>query len=366
MTTIELIDRRPDRSSSLGAPPETRQRNVRSQSDLYLLARDLMTSPAVVAAGETSVREVARLMLDQGVGAVPVLDASGVAIAMVSDGDLLGRRPDDGRRDWWLGMLASGAASDDINGLGDRAVRDVMSAPLISIAPGAPVQDVAEALQAHRVKRLPVIEDGRALGVVSRADLLCVVESIPRPRIEEEAGARILGFLESLIGGASLSGTLERPAAAAIEAPPPPPPSVISAAAFRASVRAFKQESVDRQRQARREAELNRRQQIKAFLDHHVSAQFWRELLDRAELAARAGEQELMLLRLPSDLCSDGGRKIDVAERGWEETLRGEAAEIYDRWRKELKPQGFGFSARIVSYDDGIVGDVGLYLTWGE
>jgi hypothetical protein len=127
-----------------------------------------------------------------------------------------------------------------------------------------------------------------------------------------------------------------------------------------------KQESVDRQRQARREAELNRRQQIKALLDHHVSAQFWRELLDRAELAARAREQELMLLRLPSDLCSDGGRKIDVAERGWEETLRGEAAEIYDRWRKELKPQGFRFSARIVSYDDGIVGDVGLYLTWGE
>jgi len=73
-----------------------------------------------------------------------------------------------------------------------------------------------------------------------------------------------------------------------------------------------------------------------------------------------------MLLRFPSDLCSDGGRKIDVAERGWEETLRGEAAEIYDRWRKELKPQGFGLSARIVSYEEGIIGDIGLYLTWGE
>ncbi len=72
-----------------------------------------------------------------------------------------------------------------------------------------------------------------------------------------------------------------------------------------------------------------------------------------------------MLLRFPSDLC-DGGRKIDVAEQGWEETLRGEAAEIYDRWRKELKPQGFGLSARIVSYDDGVIGNIGLYLAWGE
>lgn len=93
----------------------------------------------------------------------------------------------------------------------------------------------------------------------------------------------------------------------------------------------------------------------------------WRELLEHAELAARGGEQELMLLRFPSDLCIDGGRKIDVVEKGWEETLRGEAAEIYDRWRKQLKPQGFGLATRIVSYDDqGAIGDIGLYLTWGN
>ena len=74
-------------------------------------------------------------------------------------------------------------------------------------------------------------------------------------------------------------------------------------------------------------------------MDHHVSAQLWRDLVDHAALAARSGEQELMLLRFPSDLCSDGGRKIDVAENGWEDTLRGEAAEIYHRWRQELKPR---------------------------
>ena len=65
------------------------------------------------------------------------------------------------------------------------------------------------------------------------------------------------------------------------------------------------------------------------------------------------------MLRFPSDLCSDGGRKIDVAEEGWEGTLRGEAAELYSRWRTELKPRGFGLSAQIVSYEDGIIGDIG-------
>jgi hypothetical protein len=57
---------------------------------------------------------------------------------------------------------------------------------------------------------------------------------------------------------------------------------------------------------------------------------------------------------------------IDVAEPGWETTLRGEPAELLARWRSELKPKGFGLSARIVSYVDGVLGDVGLFLTWGE
>ena len=328
-----------------------------------------MNSPAVVAADSAPVREVARLMLEQGVGGVPVIDASGAAIGMASDGDLMGRRSEEGRRDWWLGILAEGVPPQEIFGHGgDRAVREVMSAPLISISPGAPVQEIAETLQAHRIKRLPVIEDGRVLGVVSRADLLCVVESVPKTRLEEDSGAGILGFLESLIGGASLRGVLDRGGGPAEASPPQPPkPQSFSASAFRNNVRAFKAESFDRKQAARREAELDRRRQIKALLDHHVNAQLWRELLEHAELAARGGEHELMLLRFPSDLCTDGGRKIDVAEKGWEESLRGEAAEIYDRWRKELKPQGFGLAARIVSFDDeGAIGDIGLYLTWGE
>ncbi|HZZ61839.1 MAG TPA: CBS domain-containing protein [Roseiarcus sp.] len=200
---------------------------------------------------------------------------------------------------------------------------------------------MAETLQAHRIKRLPVIEDGRVRGVVSRSDLLCVVESVPTTRFEEESGAGILRFLESMIGGASLRGVVGRAGGGPFEkAPEPGKPPVFSAAAFRNNVRAFKTESFDREQAAQREAQLDHRRQIKALLDHHLSAQLWRELLEHAELAARGGEQELMLLRFASDLCIDGGRKIDVVERGWEQTLRGEAAEIYDHWRKELKPQG--------------------------
>ena len=54
-----------------------------------------------------------------------------------------------------------------------------MSAPLITVSPKASVRDIAEAFQAHRIKRLPVLDDERLVGVVSRADLLCLVESLP-------------------------------------------------------------------------------------------------------------------------------------------------------------------------------------------
>ena len=120
-----------------GYLPRVRQ----SESALDLVAGDLMSSPAVVAADTLSVREVARLMLEHGVGGVPVIDASGAAIGMVSDGDLMGRRSDVSRWDsWWLRMLADGASSQEIFGRGgDRPVREVMSAPLIAVSPGAPV-----------------------------------------------------------------------------------------------------------------------------------------------------------------------------------------------------------------------------------
>ena len=348
--------------------------HTHSNSALHRLAAELMTAPAVAAEETATIRDVARLMLTEGVGAVLILNGSNEAVGIASDGDLLGRLRDDGRREWWLGMLADGAGADEAFAAhGGRPVREVMSAPLLSIGPKNTAQEIAEALLAHKVKRLPVIDEGRVIGVVSRANLLAVVESIPRVRLDDEPGAGLLSFLESLIGGSSLRGGLEPPAtpqaglarAAGAPAAAPQPQHPFSAKDFRAHVSSFKAETYDHEEKARKQAALDRRRQVKALVDQHVNAQLWREMLQHAELAARGGETEFMLLQFPSDLCADGGRKIDVAEEGWEETLRGEAADIYDRWRKELKPQGFGFSARIVSYVDGIIGDIGLFLTWG-
>ncbi len=348
--------------------------HTNSNSALHQLAAELMSAPAVVAEETATIREVAELMLTKNVGAAPIVNAKGEAIGIASDGDLLFRVRDDGRRAWWLAMLVEGSGADEAFAAHrDRPVREVMSAPLISIGPRTTAPEIAETLLVHQVKRLPVIEDGQVLGVVSRTDLLAVVESIPKARLEEEPGAGLLSFLESLIGGSSLRGGPDRPQsahsgqaqAAAPRAAAPEPPKPLSANDFRACVRSYKADTFDHKEKEQKAVALERRRQVKALVDSHVNAQLWKEMLDHAELAARGGETEFLLLQFPSDLCTDGGRMIDVAEPGWEETLRGEAADLYDRWRKELKPQGFGLSARIVSYVDGIIGDIGLFLTWG-
>ena len=73
-----------------------------------------------------------------------------------------------------------------------------------------------------------------------------------------------------------------------------------------------------------------------------------------------------MLLRFPHDLCSDGGRAVNVPEPDWPKTLRGEAAEVFLRWERELKSRGFRLVARILDFPGGFPGDIGLFLVWGE
>jgi hypothetical protein len=116
-----------------------------------------------------------------------------------------------------------------------------------------------------------------------------------------------------------------------------------------------------------RRAEAERHQhKVAELIDHHISDESWRSLWDQARRAAEHGQEEFMLLRFPNRLCTDRGRAINVAEPGWPATLRGEAAEIYLRWEQDLKPRGFHLAARVLEFPDGMLGDIGLFLNWGQ
>ena len=114
-------------------------------------------------------------------------------------------------------------------------------------------------------------------------------------------------------------------------------------------------------------AAVDRRcRRVAELIDEHVSDPSWRALLQQARQAAEQGEKEFMLLRFPSNLCSDGGRAINVAEADWPATLRGEAEEMHRRWERDLKPRGFPLLARLLEFPGGMPGDIGLFLVWGD
>jgi CBS domain-containing protein len=151
-------------------------------------ASDVMTKNVISVDPETPTRVVAKLLLDKGISAVPVVDATGVAVGMVTESDLI--RTEIKRREpsrvWWLEALAEGEdlAGEFVDYLktGDRPVREVMTAPVVTVAEDTPVQAIAEILQERRIKRVPVLRNGRVVGIVSRADLVRALAQTPAKR----------------------------------------------------------------------------------------------------------------------------------------------------------------------------------------
>jgi CBS domain-containing protein len=141
-------------------------------------ARDVMTSAVTLVGPDTPIREVAKVLCEHGISAVPVVGEAGVPIGMISEGDLIGRNEADreARRDWWLTLLAEGEMlnADFLASLRppERRARDLMTAPVVTVGEETEVSEIARLLTAHRIKRVPVLRDGRIIGIVSRADLV--------------------------------------------------------------------------------------------------------------------------------------------------------------------------------------------------
>lgn len=140
-----------------------------------MLARDVMTTPALAVRPEADVEDIAELLLECRISAVPVVDEGGRVCGIVSEGDLI-NRDDTGtrhRRSWWLEMLkGSEQQSRDFLRARGRRAADVMTREVVAAQEDTPLPELAALLEKHRVKRVPVLRDGRLVGIVSRANLL--------------------------------------------------------------------------------------------------------------------------------------------------------------------------------------------------
>jgi CBS-domain-containing membrane protein len=137
-------------------------------------ARDVMTTEVVSVGPEATVPEVAALLIQRRISAVPVLDGERL-IGIVSEGDLM-RRPETetepGASPWLSLFTGPGVAPDRFAKAHGRTAREVMTPEVVTVAPDTPLDEVARLLEAHRIKRVPVLEEGRLVGILSRANLL--------------------------------------------------------------------------------------------------------------------------------------------------------------------------------------------------
>lgn len=145
---------------------------------MTLTAADIMTRNVKTIRPHASVAEIARLLCDNQISAVPVCDAQGQVIGMLSEGDLL--RPvgqeHAAKRAWWLNLLAEGTdlapSFLECISVENQLAGNLMIAPVVTASPDNSVPELADLLMRHHIKRLPILHDGKLVGIVSRADLI--------------------------------------------------------------------------------------------------------------------------------------------------------------------------------------------------
>ena len=150
-----------------------------------MMASDVMTPTVVSVAPDATVADAVSLMLDRGISGLLVMDDSGTLAGIVTEGDLL-RRDELGtsrRHSWWLQLIISpGRQAADFTRTHGRKVSDVMTRDVISVNANSPLEEIVALMEEHRIKRVPVSDDNKVVGLVSRADLLRALAVAARER----------------------------------------------------------------------------------------------------------------------------------------------------------------------------------------
>lgn len=335
-----------------------------------MIARDVMTAKVLSVTADMTPRQIAKILIDSGISGVPVVDGGGLPIGMITEKDLIAQDADSERkteREWWLSLLAEGEplSPQFLNNLNrpERTARNIMTSPIITIPETTELSEIARLLLDHRIKRFPVVQNGQMVGIVSRADLVRQMAQNPAKPLES---AHREGLLSEAV--ASLENHFTQPQSSPLPAAKVEEPikTTVTADAFGALVEEFGHQKSRQHDSARLAAVEQRKALVQDLIDHHIEDENWQNILRRAQTAAAEGQKEQLLLRFPCELCSDGGRAINAPQPGWPETLRGEAAEIYHLWERDLKPRGFHLTAQVLDFPGGIPGDIGLTLIWGS
>jgi CBS domain-containing protein len=133
--------------------------------------KDVMTTSVATVGQAAALKQVAQLLVERGVSGVPVVNSDGVVLGVVSEADLIVKAASRPESAGILGALFALEAVDERH-LAATTAGQAMTAPAVTIAPDQHVCEAARLMVEHEVNRLPVLDDNKLVGIVSRADLV--------------------------------------------------------------------------------------------------------------------------------------------------------------------------------------------------
>lgn len=146
-------------------------------------AKDVMTSPVVSVAPESSIVEAVRVMLQRHISGLPVIDKEGRLVGIVTEGDFL-RRAETGtqrRRPRWLEyLIGPGRLADEYTRSHGRKVHDIMTPDPLTVSEDTSLDEIVGTMEKRRIKRMPVMRGDQVVGIVSRANLVHALAGVAR------------------------------------------------------------------------------------------------------------------------------------------------------------------------------------------
>jgi CBS domain-containing protein len=144
-------------------------------------AIDVMVRKVVTVRPDTDVADATKLLAEHDVSALPVLDQDGNLIGVLSEADLIHRAEigTEKRRPWWLeAVTGASTLAEEFAKSHGKKVGEVMTTGVISVTEETPLSEIAALFERKRIKRVPVVKDGKLVGIVSRANLIKALASV--------------------------------------------------------------------------------------------------------------------------------------------------------------------------------------------
>lgn len=132
-------------------------------------AADVMSTGAAVVQSDATLTEAARLMAEHRISGLPVVDGQDKLVGIITENDFL--RAGTGQKPLLIELLG-GSVKDAASALTSRKVQDLMSKEPVTVGVDTPVDEIVALMTKHNIRRLPVVGQGKVVGIVSRANLL--------------------------------------------------------------------------------------------------------------------------------------------------------------------------------------------------